>query len=182
VSGYQPGRLLAQLHGDLRGFDRQDTGCGSARFSATGPAMAFAVRERVDVQFLMHTTIAQFEYVVAVPSPAHSHIRVRHRGALRRRGVDFAAVAGDDAVVSALREDAELAAALMPLDFTRCELISEPSGWCVELEHYGASEVVGRIPALSRYVPLIASQRESLLAAFRGFERVLAGPVKFSAN
>jgi hypothetical protein len=180
VSGYLPGRLLTRLHRDLRDFDRQDTGDGLARFSTS--AMAFAVREIVDRNFLMHTVIAQFEYSVAAPSPARSHIRVRHRGALTRRGIEFDVAAGDAAAIHALQADDELAAALMPLDFTRCELLSEPSGWRIELQHYGASEVVGRIPALSRYVPLIDSQRESLLASFRGFARALASPVKFSAH
>jgi hypothetical protein len=182
VSGYRPGRLLARLHGDFRGFDRQDTDSGAARFSTAAEKMAFAVREIVDRHFLMHTVIAQFEYSVAAASPARSHIRVRHRGALTRSGIEFEARAGDEATVVALQADDELTAALMPLDFTHCELFSAPSGWRIELQHYGASEVVGRIAALSRYVPLIASQRESLLAAFRGFERVLAGAGKFPAN
>jgi hypothetical protein len=182
MSGYLPGRLLTRLQHDLREFDRQDTGCGAARFSTATGAMAFAVREIVDRHFLMHTVIAQFEYSVPALSPAGSHIRVRHRGALTRRGLEFEAAAGNSAAVPALQADAELAAALMPLDFTRCEILSEPSGWRIELQHYGASEVVGRIPSLSRYIPLIEPQRESLLAAFRGFARVLAGAGKFSAQ
>jgi hypothetical protein len=180
MSGYLPGRLLARLHGDFRDFDRQDTKHGAARFSTS--AMAFAVREIVERNFLMHTVIAQFEYSVAARSPAQSHIRVRHRGALTRRGIEFDAGRGGGAAVTALQADDELAAALMPLDFTRCEILSEPSGWRIELQHYGASEVVGRIPSLSRYIPLIEPQRESLLAAFRGFARVLAGAGKFSAQ
>ena len=175
MSAYLPGRLLARLHGDLGDFERQDTGSGAARFLAAANAMTFSVREIVDRHFLMHTVIAQFEYSVAAPSPARSHIRVRHRGAFTRRGIEFEATAGGATEVRGLQADEGLAAALMPLDFTRCELFSEPAGWRVELQHYGASEVVGRIPALSRYVPLIAAQRESLLGAFRGFARVLAG-------
>jgi hypothetical protein len=180
VSAYWPGRLLARLHGDLREFERRDTGCGAAQFSTA--ATTFAVREVVDRHFLMHTVVAQFEYAVHAPAPGRSHIRVRHRGMLTRCGIEFESRSADAGPVQALRADAELATALMPLDFTRCELFGNPAGWRIELQHYGASEVVGRIPSLSRYVPLIASQRESLLAAFEGFERVLAGSGKFSAN
>jgi hypothetical protein len=180
VSGYLAGRVLARLHGDFRDFDRQDTGDGAAHFSTS--AMTFAVREIVERHFLMHTVIAQFEYSVAAPNPTQSHIRVRHRGALTRRGIEFDAGLGGVAAVAALQADDELAAALMPLDFTRCEIFGERSGWRIELQHYGASEVVGRIPSLSRYIPLIEPQRASLLAAFRGFARVLAGAGKFSAQ
>jgi hypothetical protein len=155
----------------------EGTSAGAARFSTA--ALTFDVREIVDRHFLMHTVIAQFEFLIAAPGPASSRIRVRHRGALRRQGIEFE---GNGHEVTALQRDGDLAAALMPLDFTRCAILGAPSGWRIELQHYGASEVVGRIPALSRYVPLIASQRESMLAAFRGFARVLAGPEKFSSH
>jgi hypothetical protein len=168
------GRLLAHLQREFQGFEREDLDRGVARFSSVEAGLDFTVREIVQSDFLMQTVIAQFECSVAATHSVPLHLRVRHRGAFRRTGVTFDAVSGNGAAIEALGADAGLLAALLPLDFTRCELTGGPSGWQIEVQHYGASEVIGRLPGLCRYIPLIPSQRDSLLAAFQAFRRVLA--------
>ena len=62
----------------------------------------------------------------------------------------------------------------MPLDFKRLRIDLQGRQWCVRLEHMGGSEVVNRMPAFRRYIPLIREQRTVLLATLSGLQRVLA--------
>lgn len=169
---YRPGTLLSRLHADLPGFECVRIDGAAAEFSSAKRGLAFRVDERVESHFLMHVVVAQFSFAIAATSGGPARIRVRHTGALARRGVEFIGAA-EEAVLSSLRTDATLIAALMPLDFTHCEIIRDGTGWRVRLQHYGASEVVGRVPMLRRYVPLPAVQRDALLATFAAADSVL---------
>jgi hypothetical protein len=82
---------------------------------------------------------------------------------------------GDKALFDLLQAriggDSALQAALMPLDFKRLNWLR---GWPVagRLEHMGASEVVNRVPAFRRYIPLSADQRGYLWQAFEALQRI----------
>ncbi|WP_324729552.1 DUF3156 family protein, partial [Pseudomonas chlororaphis] len=60
-----------------------------------------------------------------------------------------------------------------PLDFKRLQLQRDEQGWLVRLEHFGASEVVNRLPGFRRYIRLSAEQRGALLAAFKRLHSLL---------
>jgi hypothetical protein len=61
----------------------------------------------------------------------------------------------------------------MPLDFKRLHIELHARHWHVRLEHMGGSEVVNRMPAFRRYIALSREQRDVLLAALLGLQRVL---------
>jgi hypothetical protein len=167
------GTLLSRLHADLPGFECRRIDAAAAEFSCADRGLTFRVDEVVESHFLMHVVVAQFTFAIPTTLGGTARIRVSHTGALVRRGVEFIGAAENQAVVSSLRTDATLIAALMPLDFTHCEIVRDCAGWRVRLQHFGASEVVGRVPMLRRYVPLAAAQRDALLATFAAADRVL---------
>jgi hypothetical protein len=172
-ANYRPGALLARLGADLGTCERRVLEATAAEFSSAPLGLTFEVRERVETHFLMHIVVAQFVFAIPGAGAGSERIRIRHRGALMRTGVEFIATDGACAVIPHLQADQNLSAALIPLDFTHCELTRDGSGWRMHLQHYGASEVVGRVPALRRYVPLVPEQRTALLASFAATQRVL---------
>lgn len=74
-----------------------------------------------------------------------------------------------------LCRDRRLLEVLLPLDFKRLELCRDERGWQVTLEHFGASEVVNRLPGMRRYIRLNTEQREALLGSFSHLQRLLGG-------
>jgi hypothetical protein len=104
---------------------------------------------------------------VPYSAPGNRRIAIRHCGTWRREGIictpEFAHVSSDAALVRAL----------LPLDFTRCELIQDAMGWQCQLTHFGASEVVFRTPPLRQYVRITREQVDSMLAAFSALARLL---------
>jgi hypothetical protein len=62
----------------------------------------------------------------------------------------------------------------MPLDFKRLRIDLQARQWCVRLEHMGGSEVINRMPAFRRYIPLSPDQRSGLLVTLLHFQRLLA--------
>ncbi|WP_259767086.1 DUF3156 family protein, partial [Pseudomonas protegens] len=62
---------------------------------------------------------------------------------------------------------------LLPLDFKHLELWRDEQGWQVRLEHFGASEVVNRLPGFRRYIRLSAQQRAALLGSFTELYKLL---------
>ena len=74
---------------------------------------------------------------------------------------------------AALNDDPGLHQALMGLDFKRLHLDLSGQQWHVRIEHMGGSEVVNRMPAFRRYIPLSGAQRAGLLTVLAGLQRVL---------
>lgn len=176
-AGYRPGMLIARLRRDF--FDLQyaaidDT---SGEFTVATAALSFQVREEVEPGILMKIVAAEFVMPVASEFGGPADIVVRHSGRWRRTGVDFKLVgqASDDAkrLRDRLAADAQLKAALLPLDFTRCRLAQAGPHWELRLRHFGGCEVMGVVPRFSRYVRLVKAQREALLASFAHFRRAL---------
>ncbi|MEE1888661.1 DUF3156 family protein [Pseudomonas carassii] len=166
-AGYRPGATLARL--------RQNLGLADVRsftYREDGPAIE--VRERTESHLLMHLVMCEF--ILRVPACGQGTLRteVHHTGALRRTGVACRLRGGDRALFEALEiRFAALHAILMPLDFKRLTIDCQDGQWQVTLEHMGASEVVNRMPALRRYIPLDVEQRKHLWQAFDALERML---------
>jgi len=106
---------------------------------------------------------------VADSEAGDARIRLTHRGAWRRNGLNWKILRGERALLQPLlaRLDADdiLYTALMALDFHIFELIQDENGWRVETEPYGASEVVVRFPAMRRYIRLTREQARYLVNA-----------------
>ncbi|AXP07146.1 DUF3156 family protein [Pseudomonas bijieensis] len=177
-AGYRPGVTLEHLRRNI----------ALARFEVTGPAMATAVSddgnlqlevvERTESQLLMHLVMTEFVLRVPASREGTARLELHHGGAVRRSGIRCRQRDGHSdlatRVQTAVEKDPVLYQALMPLDFKRLRIDLQGHQWCVRLEHMGGSEVVNRMPAFRRYIPLSREQRSVLLATLSGLQRVLA--------
>jgi hypothetical protein len=169
--------LISRLRNDLRHLECEQLDDTCAVFRATDPRLEFQARARVEAQFLMQVVTTEFSYPIARSDPGSNRLVIRHRGSWKRTGITcIASEHSDDAtraLAQRLSSDAELASALMPLDFTQCDLTQDTQGWRVRVVHFGASEVVYRLPPLRQYVRLAPAQIDALLAGFRAFQRLI---------
>jgi len=180
--GYLPGATLARLAHDLSGLRAQPLSPERWRFDQSDASWHFDVLERVQPQFLMHVVSSRFIMPVMRSEAGHARIRLTHSGTWRRSGLNWKILRGDQAYLQPLLDrlnvDDMLYTALMALDFHVFELIQDQSGWRVETEPYGASEVVVRFPAMRRYIRLTREQAQHLinaLARLQGRLRPLPG-------
>lgn len=170
---YRPGQLLAKLARDLPDHRLEPVGSGarsSARFvphSPGGPVLEAA--ERTERHALMGVTKIEFSCRLGGEA-GRQRLRLRHTGALRRRGLT---VRPDGEVADRLLADADAISALMPLDFRWFELRQDDRGWLAATELMGASEVALRLPPTRSYVRLSADQRDALIASFEALQRVM---------
>ncbi|OLF53721.1 DUF3156 family protein [Pseudomonas chlororaphis] len=176
-SGYRPGATLNQLCRDLPGLDWVPLAPGAARFAWAEGGLVFEVQELPQAQFLMHLVVCEFRLQIpARPGPA-ARIDLRHTGAIRRQGFTACLKQGTPEewaeLLQRLGSDPQLLEALLPLDFKRLQLRRGEQGWTVCLEHFGASEVVNRLPGFRRYIRLSAEQRGALLATFKRLRQLL---------
>jgi len=167
--GYVPGNTLARVAHDLSGLRTAPLSPDRWRFDQPGASWHFDVLERVSPQFLMHIVSSRFIMPVADSGGGQARIRLTHRGAWRRNGLNWTIKHGERArlqpLLTRLNADAPLYAALMALDFHLFELVQDQNGWRVETEPYGASEVVVRFPAMRRYIRLTREQAQHLVNA-----------------
>ncbi|WP_460415136.1 DUF3156 family protein [Pseudomonas sp. microsymbiont 2] len=162
-AGYRPGATLARLRRNLGLTDLQS----GARFAYRKDGPQIEVRERTESHLLMHLVMCEF--ILRVPARGQGTLRaeLHHTGALRRTGVACRLRSGDQALFEMLQARlAAVHAMLMPLDFKRLAIDCRDGQWQVTLEHMGASEVVNRVPAFRRYIPLATEQRQHLWQAF----------------
>jgi len=167
--GYMPGATLARVAHDLNGLRAEPLSPERWRFDQSGASWHFDVLERVSPQFLMHIVSNRFIMPVANSEAGEARIRLTHRGAWRRNGLNWTIKRGEPArvqpLLTRLNADEPLYAALMALDFHLFELVQDQNGWRVETEPYGASEVVVRFPAMRRYIRLTREQAQYLVNA-----------------
>ncbi|MCO7518196.1 MULTISPECIES: DUF3156 family protein [unclassified Pseudomonas] len=159
-AGYRPGATLQRLARNLGVADL-------SRFSYRKDGPRIEVRERTESHLLMHLVMCEF--ILRVPAQGQGTLRaeLQHTGVLRRSGLACRLRGGDPALFEALKARlGEVDAMLMPLDFKRLVIDCGEGEWRVTLEHMGASEVVNRMPALRRYIPLDTEQRRLLWRAF----------------
>lgn len=169
-------RLIALIEGDLPGYRRETGDDGRARFLPVADGPVFEVASRLEKRFLGRTEVAVFRAAVEVTLSEKSVIALRHTGGLKRTGVTAVAVEGGESaqrVATALASDHDLAEALMPLDFTRFEVIGGSTGCRVEVELVGASHVAMALPPMRSYVRLYPDQREAMLRGLVEVRRVV---------
>jgi len=166
---YMPGATLRRLAHDLTGLRAEILAADRWRFDQPGASWHFEVRERVQPQFLMHIVSSRFMMPVVHSEAGYSRISLTHSGIWRRSGLRWKIKQGDQArlqsLLTRLFADQPLYEAFMALDFHCFELIQDASGWRVEAEPYGASEVVVRFPSMRRYIRLTFEQAQHLLNA-----------------
>lgn len=169
-SGYRPGVTLGQVRRDLAGLDFTQHSAARGVFRCPRSGLELVVQERAQAQFLMHIVVCEWHVQVPCEQSRQARIRLRHTGAIRRQGVAARLLAGEagewDSLLQRLRNDPQLLGHLLPLDFKRLELRRDDQGWQIHLEHFGASEVVNRLPGFRRYIRLSAEQRAALLGSF----------------
>lgn len=134
--------------------------------------------ERIERHFLMHIVAVVLELRVQAPVTPGARIVVFNTGTLKPTGIKCRVSRRHRAAVQGLVErihgDQALEKALMGLNFRRCEIVAEDSGWVVRLEPYGGSEVVNRMPAFRRYIRLGKGQACQLAKALRALHRILS--------
>jgi len=161
--------MRKRLAHDLSGLRSEALSPVRWRFDQPGASWDFDVLEQVQPQFLMHIVSSRFIMKVADSEAGDAQITLTHRGALRRNGLNWCIKRGERALLqpmlARLDADETLHTALMALDFHRFELIQDNTGWRVETEPYGASEVVIRFPAMRRYIRLPHEQARHLINA-----------------
>jgi Protein of unknown function (DUF3156) len=177
-AGYRPGALIAKVRQDLARLEYEALDETRARFRCPDLRLDFLAEERVHAQFLMHVVSTKFSHHLSCEGGSPAHIRLRHRGAWTRRGIECVITQGrEDAstqeTAHRLSTDAPLAAAMLALDFTDFELERQAIGWVANLAHYGASEVVYRFPATRQYVRLSPEQQHALLHTFARLSQLL---------
>lgn len=178
-AGYRPGALLAKVRQDLARLEYEAVDDTRARFRCPDLRLDFFAEERVQAQFLMHVVTTNFSHGFPCDDGSPARIRIRHRGAWTRQGLECVIAEGcEDAPVQQtarrLSTDAALAAAMLPLDFTDFELERQPTRWVANVVHYGASEVVYRFPATRRYVRLVPEQSRAILQTFARLSKLLS--------
>lgn len=136
--------------------------------TADGPCCWWTVRADRRRLLVMHNSVFHLD---GAPTDADATLVLRHTGQLRRRGLD-GRVRGPDrargeALLEQLLADGELAAASLPLDFTRFEVRPVDGRWRAELELMGGAYVRTRLPPSTSYVRLAADQVAALLATVR---------------
>jgi len=175
--GYVPGNTLARVAHDLSGLRTAPLSPERWRFDQPGASWHFDVLERVQPQFLMHIVSSRFMMPVAGSEAGEARISLTHRGAWRRSGLHWNIKRGERArlqpLLTRLTADDMLYTALMALDFHIFELIQDNTGWRVETEPYGASEVVVRFPAMRRYIRLTREQAQHLVNALSRLQGIL---------
>lgn len=178
-SGYRPGVTLGQLRRDLAGLEFTSQGAVQGAFHCPQSGLKFDVLERPQAQFLMHIVVCEWRLAVPCDTARQARIRLRHTGAIRRQGVTAGLLTGEQAewapLLQRLCSDPRLLEQLLPLDFKHLELRRDAQGWQVRLEHFGASEVVNRLPGFRRYIRLSVEQRAALLGSFTELYRILRG-------
>ena len=170
-AAYRRGSLLARLRHDLAGLEFEPDDDTRGRFRSTAMGLELIAEEHVEARFLMHIVTTRFSYPISGDGGALARMRIRHRGAWKRNGIECAVTQGaEDAAVrdaaERLAADVALTAALLPLDFTELELERQTTGWVASLVHYGASEVVYQFPSTRQYVRLSPEQVQAILKTF----------------
>ncbi|MBK5007751.1 DUF3156 family protein [Pseudomonas sp. S60] len=176
-AGYRPGVTLGHLLRNLGPLEILQAQAGTAQLHCPQQRWHAEVHECVEAHLLMHVVTCEFRLEVPALQQGEVQMKLRHTGALRRTGLACVYSGGDKALFARVRDrlaaDAALMAALMPLDFKRLTLSCRRGQWHLALEHMGASEVVNRMPALRRYIPISAQQRGHLLASLTSFNQIL---------
>lgn len=177
MPGLPSGRLVGLVEGDLSGYRRETRDDGMVRFVPVGAGPVVEVVSRIEKRFLGRTEVAVFRVAIDFFSlPEKSIVALRHTGGLKRTGVTAVMVEGGEPgerVATALAADAELVEALMPLDFTRFEIVFDPVECRVEVELMGASHVAIALPPIRSYVHLYPDQREALASGLEAVWRIL---------
>lgn len=170
--GYRPGETLARAQRNLGLADFEWLGPGKAagRLAAQGPLLE--VVERTEAHLLMHLVMCRWQYHCDARTQGSLTLELHHTGAVRRQGVRWNGAA--PAPLQAMVEPSSPAyPALLALDFKYLRLAREHGRWVLYIEHMGASEVVNRLPAFRRYIPISAEQRAHLSTVFGAFAAVL---------
>lgn len=177
VAGYRKGATLARALLDLGGRCTSDRDGAQAELSTTDGALRIHVCEKVQSQFMMHVVTLEFGLRIPCALANTYVVDICHTGMLRRRALEFKVKRGArgdfQTLLLRLSGSTVLSETLMLLDFQRCQVIAGASGYRVCIEHYGASEVVTRMPALRRYIRLTQVQSGALLDALSAFRDLL---------
>lgn len=169
-------RLAGLVGGELPGHRREAGDDGRVRFVPVGKGATFELASRTEKRFLGRTEIAVFRVGIDRSLPEESTVALRHTGGLKRTGVTAVPVSGgepEERVASALAADRRLAETVMPLDFTRFEVICGPTGCRAEVELMGASHVAIALPPIRSYVHLYPDQREAMMQGLEAVRRVV---------
>lgn len=180
--GFRPGLTLRRALTELEPCFRVASLEGSrSRVVSRDGGFACDVREKAERHFLMHVVTLEIVLDVPAKAPAGAVLHLRNTGVVFRTGVACSVRKGEPTKLRPwqrrLEQDEALRAALLSLDFRRCQVAGSPSGWSVLLEPYGGSEVVSRYPSFRKYVRLGRDQVVALSAAVGAFRRLLAEPV-----
>ena len=173
-------RLAGLVEGELSGYRRETGDEGRVRFVPVGNGPVFELASRIEKRFLGRTEIAVFRAGIDVSLPEESIVALRHTGGLKRTGVTAVVVEGGESaerVASALANDRDLVQALMPLDFTRFEVICGPAGCRAEVELMGASHVAVALPPIRSYIHLYPDQRDAMTRGLEAVRRVVRDSV-----
>ncbi|SEN99786.1 Protein of unknown function [Pseudomonas sp. NFACC39-1] len=176
-AGYRPGVTLEHLRRNLGLASFEQTAPTAARVSLDDGGLQLEIVERTESQLLMHLVMTEFVLRVPATREGVASFELHHTGSVRRTGIRCRQRVGDAALLAGLQAgleaDSGLQQALMPLDFKRLRIDLQARQWCLRLEHMGGSEVVNRMPAFRRYIALNREQRDWLLGALSGLQRVL---------
>jgi hypothetical protein len=169
-------RLSGLVEGELPGYRREAGDDGLVRFVPGGGGPVLELASRIEKRFLGRTEIAVFRADFDVSLSEESIVALRHTGGLKRTGVTAVVVEGGESgqrVAAALATDRSLAEAVMPLDFTRFDVICGPTGCRAEVELMGASHVAIALPPIRSYVHLYPDQREAMERGLEAVRRVV---------
>ena len=169
-------RLAGLVEGELSGYRRETGDDGRVRFVPIGDGPVVELASRIEKRFLGRTEIAVFRAGIDRSLPEESIVALGHTGGLKRTGVTAVLVEGGESggrLASALATDPSLAEALMPLDFTRFEVICGPAGCRAEMELMGASHVAIALPPIRSYIHFYPDQREAMTIGLEAVRRVV---------
>lgn len=173
-------RLAGLVEAELSGYRREAGDEGRVQFVPVADGPVFELASRIEKRFLGRTEIAVFRAGIDVSPPEESVVALRHTGGLKRTGVTAVVVEGGESaerIASALATDRSLTEALMPLDFTRFEVIGGPAGSRAEVELMGATHVAIALPPIRSYIHLYPDQRDAMTRGLEAVRRVVLDSV-----
>ncbi len=172
-AGYRPGATLGLLSRNLGQVQMRLLEPACAVLDNPAQGWRAEVRECVEAHLLMHVVTCEFQLCLPALQGGEVRLELRQAGAIRRTGLACVYRSGDKARFIQARDlllsNAQLTAALMPLDFKRLALECRDGHWWLTLEHMGGSEVVNRMPAFRRYIQISPPQRAHLMACLALF-------------
>ncbi|MFC0180168.1 DUF3156 family protein [Thorsellia kenyensis] len=192
VKGYQLGALLKKLEQNLAPYEVKFIAPAEAVFRPT-EKLYVRVKEQVKPLFLGHLIQSEFsissDFVSSNEEESQNNLMIDNAhtgngltcqfqttGMLKRQTIK-PIIKGNmgisEQLMTLFSHYPEFYETLKKMDFTKAQLTMTAESWTFTVMHFAASEVVGRVPPIRRYIPLSGEQRQLLLSSLLMMQQLM---------